>query len=96
MHTHQPTGNAARELVQRMGEAANNFLASLSTDQRAKAQIDFALAQQRQVFSRTGRGNQFDGDAVAGQYRGIPFAKCLISALCRAGRQRHLFGGIGV
>ena len=50
MHTHQPTGNAARELVQRMGEAANNFLASLSTDQRAKAQIDFADEAERTAW----------------------------------------------
>ena len=50
MHTHQPTGNAARELVQRMGEAANKFLASLSTDQRAKAQIDFADETERTAW----------------------------------------------
>jgi len=42
MHTHTPTGAAARQVVQRMGEAAANFLAALSTDQRAKAQLDFA------------------------------------------------------
>ena len=42
MHTHHPTGLAARQVVQRMGEAAENFLAALSTDQRAQAQIDFA------------------------------------------------------
>ena len=36
-----PTGNAATELVQRMGEAAQNFLASLATDQRATVQIAF-------------------------------------------------------
>ncbi|MCB0124681.1 MAG: DUF3500 domain-containing protein [Caldilineaceae bacterium] len=50
MHTHQPTGNAARELVQRMGEAANNFLAALSTDQRAKAQLDFADELERTAW----------------------------------------------
>ncbi|MFN8439742.1 MAG: DUF3500 domain-containing protein [Caldilineaceae bacterium] len=50
MHTHQPIGAAARELVQRMGEAANNFLASLSTDQRAKAQLDFADEQERTAW----------------------------------------------
>jgi hypothetical protein len=41
MKTDRPIGAAARELVQRMGEAANNFLASLSSDQKAKAQLDF-------------------------------------------------------
>lgn len=35
------TGIDARTLVERMGEAASNFLASLSTDQRAKVQLDF-------------------------------------------------------
>lgn len=50
MHTHQPTGNAAHELVQRMGEAANNFLAGLSTDQRAKAQLDFADELERTAW----------------------------------------------
>jgi hypothetical protein len=47
MNTDRPIGAAARELVQRMGEAANNFLAALSTDQRAKAQLDFADEAER-------------------------------------------------
>lgn len=42
MNTDRPLGAAARELVQRMGEAANTFLASLAPDQQAKAQLDFA------------------------------------------------------
>ncbi|MCX6044668.1 MAG: DUF3500 domain-containing protein [Chloroflexi bacterium] len=42
MHTHQPIGVAARQVVQRMGEATENFLAALSSDQRAKVQLDFA------------------------------------------------------
>ena len=41
MNTERPVGATAREVVQRMGEAANNFLAALAIDQRAKAQIDF-------------------------------------------------------
>lgn len=47
MNTDRPFGAAAREVVQRMGEAANNFLASLASDQRAKAQIDFADEAER-------------------------------------------------
>ena len=35
-------GAAARQLVQRMGEAAENYLAALSTDQRARAILPFA------------------------------------------------------
>lgn len=34
-------GDGARELVRRMGEAAADFLAGLSTDQRAKTQVPF-------------------------------------------------------
>jgi hypothetical protein len=47
MKTNHLTGASARELVQRMGEAADNFLASLAADQRAKAQIDFADHEER-------------------------------------------------
>ncbi|MEZ4710831.1 MAG: DUF3500 domain-containing protein [Caldilineaceae bacterium] len=46
-------GAAARETVQRMGEAAANFLAGLSTDQRAKAQIDFADQTERTTWHYT-------------------------------------------
>lgn len=35
------TGSGAQELVQRMGEATSNFLAALSTDQRAKTVVPF-------------------------------------------------------
>jgi Protein of unknown function (DUF3500) len=47
MTTDRATGTAARTVVQRMGEAANNFLAALSTDQRAKAQLAFADQAER-------------------------------------------------
>jgi len=53
MNTEQPMGVAARELVQRMGEAANNFLAGLATDQRAKAQLDFADEAARSTWYYT-------------------------------------------
>ncbi|MEZ4656844.1 MAG: DUF3500 domain-containing protein [Caldilineaceae bacterium] len=46
-------GAAARETVQRMGEAAANFLAGLSTDQRAKAQLDFADQAERTTWHYT-------------------------------------------
>ncbi|MFN8495211.1 MAG: DUF3500 domain-containing protein [Caldilineaceae bacterium] len=52
MNTNQPV-DTARELVQRMGEAANRFLASLSTDQRAKAQRDFADQNERTTWYYT-------------------------------------------
>ena len=41
------TGAGARILVERMGEAASNFLASLAPDQRAKGVFDFANEGQR-------------------------------------------------
>jgi hypothetical protein len=53
MHTDHPLGAAhllgaeARALVQRMGEAAENFLAALATDQRTQAQLDFADESER-------------------------------------------------
>jgi hypothetical protein len=47
MNTDRAVGAAAHTVVQRMGEAANNFLAALSTDQRAKAQLDFADQAER-------------------------------------------------
>lgn len=47
------TGVGARELVQRMGEAAQNFLAALATDQRAKAVIDFADEAERTCWHYT-------------------------------------------
>jgi hypothetical protein len=47
MNTDRPLGAHAHELVQRMGEAANNFLAGLSTDQRAKAQLPFEDEEER-------------------------------------------------
>lgn len=53
MNTDRPIGAAAREVVQRMGEAANNFLAALSTDQRAKAQLDFADEGERTTWHYT-------------------------------------------
>lgn len=43
------SGANIRTLVVRMGEAANDFLASLAPDQRAKAQCDFA-DQERRTF----------------------------------------------
>lgn len=48
-----PTGRVAAELVQRMGEAAQNFLAGLSTDQRATAQLDFADETERTTWHYT-------------------------------------------
>ncbi|MBX3012331.1 MAG: DUF3500 domain-containing protein [Caldilineaceae bacterium] len=53
MNTESPTGVAARQLVQRMGEAAENFLAALSTDQRAAAQLDFANQAERTTWHYT-------------------------------------------
>ncbi len=47
MNTSNPVGAAATQVVQQMGEAAANFLAALSTDQRAKAQIDFSDQDER-------------------------------------------------
>ncbi|MCB9147985.1 MAG: DUF3500 domain-containing protein [Caldilineaceae bacterium] len=46
-------GAAAQQTVQRMGEAAANFLAGLSTDQRAKAQLDFADQVERTTWHYT-------------------------------------------
>ena len=43
------TSAHVRTLVERMGEAANNFLASLSPDQHAKVQCDFG-DQERRTF----------------------------------------------
>lgn len=53
MNTESPTGAAARQLVQRMGEAAENFLAALATDQRATAQLDFANQAERTTWYYT-------------------------------------------
>ena len=53
MNTESPTGVTARQLVQRMGEAAENFLAALSTDQRATAQLDFADQAERTTWYYT-------------------------------------------
>jgi hypothetical protein len=53
MNTDSPTGTTARQLVQRMGEAAENFLAALSTDQRATAQLDFANQAERTTWYYT-------------------------------------------
>ncbi len=53
MNTDRPTGASARQLVQRMGEAAENFLAGLSTDQRATAQLDFADQAERTTWHYT-------------------------------------------
>jgi hypothetical protein len=64
MNTNHPMGAAARELVQRMGEAADNFLASLSVDQRAKAQIDFDDHSERTCWYYTPTPR-----------RGLPFAE---------------------
>lgn len=41
------TDKGARALVERMGEAASDFLASLATDQRAKAVFDFVDEEER-------------------------------------------------
>ncbi len=46
-------GSGAKELVRRMGEAATDFLAGLSTDQRAKAQIPFDDQAERQNWHYT-------------------------------------------
>ncbi|MCB0089046.1 MAG: DUF3500 domain-containing protein, partial [Caldilineaceae bacterium] len=46
-------GAAAQQTVQRMGEAAANFLAGLSTDQRAKARLDFADQVERTTWHYT-------------------------------------------
>lgn len=53
MNTDRPVDAAARAVVQRMGEAANDFLAALSTDQRAKAQLDFADETERTTWHYT-------------------------------------------
>ncbi|MEZ4866132.1 MAG: DUF3500 domain-containing protein [Caldilineaceae bacterium] len=53
MNTDSPTGATARQLVQRMGEAAENFLAALATDQRATAQLDFADQAERTTWHYT-------------------------------------------
>lgn len=53
MNTESPTGVTARQLVQRMGEAAENFLAALSTDQRVTAQLDFADQAERTTWYYT-------------------------------------------
>jgi hypothetical protein len=53
MNTDRPVGAAARTVVQRMGEAANDFLAALSTDQRAKAQLNFADQAERTTWHYT-------------------------------------------
>lgn len=53
MNTESPTGASARQLVQRMGEAAEHFLAALSTDQRATAQLDFANQEERTTWHYT-------------------------------------------
>ena len=53
MNTESPTGATARQLVQRMGEAAENFLAALSTDQRATAQLAFANQEERTTWYYT-------------------------------------------
>lgn len=53
MNTDSPIGASARQLVQRMGEAAENFLAALATDQRATAQLDFADQAERTTWYYT-------------------------------------------
>ena len=47
------TNDAVRHLVQRMGEAAQDFLAALSTDQRATAQLEFADQEERTTWHYT-------------------------------------------
>lgn len=47
------TNRGALELIQRMGEAAENFLASLSTDQRAQTLLDFADEVERTTWYYT-------------------------------------------
>ena len=45
--------NGAQQVVQRMGEAAANFLASLTTDQKAKAIFDFSQDDTRTFWHYT-------------------------------------------
>lgn len=47
------TGAAARALVERMGEAAANWLASLAADQRAQAVFPFADENERTTWHYT-------------------------------------------
>lgn len=53
MNSESPVGASARQLAQRMGEAAENFLAALSTDQRAATQLDFADQVERTTWHYT-------------------------------------------
>ena len=46
-HADHLTGVGARQLVNRMGEAAANFIASLAPDQRRKCLLDFADQERR-------------------------------------------------
>ncbi|RME65790.1 MAG: DUF3500 domain-containing protein, partial [Caldilineae bacterium] len=46
-------GPGAQRVVERMGEAASNFLASLSPDQRRKAQLDFGDDAKRTFWAYT-------------------------------------------
>ena len=46
-------GEATRPVAQRMGEAATNFLAALSPDQRAKAQYDLSDEERRTFWHYT-------------------------------------------
>lgn len=46
-HTDHLTGLGARQLVNRMGEAASNFIASLAPDQQRQCLLDFADQERR-------------------------------------------------
>ena len=46
-------GTGAQQVVQRMGEAATNFLASLAADQKAKAVFDFGQEEMRTFWHYT-------------------------------------------
>lgn len=46
-------GAGAQQVVQRMGEAATNFLASLAVDQKAKALFDFGQEEKRTFWHYT-------------------------------------------
>jgi hypothetical protein len=52
-NTDNLAGPGARRLVQRMGEAAANFLAALTPDQRRKGLFDFAEQEKRQSWFYT-------------------------------------------
>ena len=74
------TGSGARQLVQRMGEATENFLAALSTNQRAKTTLDFADEAERTTWHYTPTAR-----------RGLPFTE-MDRAQQRAAQQLVMTG----